>query len=108
MRLAPTRRRLLALAGLLLALALGLHIALGWRGAGPDPLPGSAEQRARAAAMTPAERAEELRASIQLERAAKPAAGTPSGDPRLVEAAGRLAALAGPATPGRPIAWAGT
>lgn len=100
MRLAsPRPRRLLALAGSLLVLALGLHVAFGWRDAGPDPLPGSAEQRARAAAMGPAERVEELRQVIQLERAAQPAAGVPSQDPRLVEAAGRLAALAATGEP---------
>ena len=78
----------------MLLAALALHVALGYRGAGPTPLPPDSAALARAEAMSDEERRRELRAILALERAAAPAAAEPNGDPRLLEAAGRAAALA--------------
>ncbi len=90
----PTPRQRRWLAGLGLLIALALYVGLGYRDAGPDPLPLDATALAEAKELDGPARARALRAIIAEERAVAPAAGFPNEDPRLLAAAQQLAVLA--------------
>lgn len=83
----PLPRRWRALLALAAAAALALHVALGWRGAEPQALAALPS----AAGEAPAAVLEQVQA---LESAAAPERNRPNADPRLLEAARRLLALA--------------